>query len=159
MATPTKEDVRKAYEDVKRAYDDLDDESKVALKDIMDFVEEDIMDFVEEESEKAGITDSEDDAKPDKKKKVVAYLPLSLLFLIPAVVFLIAGNLVGAIVTLIVADVYAGLTTAQMMEKIHVLEAGHEAMRKIFRMQVKINLELSMALKMLEEKKGIDNEA
>lgn len=151
MATSTKEDLKEQYEDVKRAYDDLDYESKAVFKDLMD--------FVEEESRKAGIADDEDDAKPDKKKKkIVAYLPFSLLFLIPAVIFLIAGNLVGAIVTLIIADVYAGLATAQMMGKIRVLEAGHEAIWEVFKAQDKVNLEIGIALKKLEEKKGLDNE-
>lgn len=150
MATSTKEDLKEQYEDVKRAYDDLDYESKAVFKDFMD--------FIEKESRKNGISDDEDDAKPDKKKKIVAYLPFSLLFLIPAVIFLIAGNLVGTIVTLIIADVYAGLATAQMMGKIRVLEAGHEAIWEVFNAQDKVNLEIGIALKKLEEKKGLDNE-
>ena len=152
MTTPTKEDARKAYEDVKKSYDNLSDESKAVFRDLMD--------FLEEESRKAGIADDKDNAKPDKKKKkIIAYLPFSLFFLIPAAVFLIAGNLVGAIVTLIIAEVYAGLATAQMMSKVRVLEAGHEAIWEVFKAQDKVNLEMGIALKKLKEKKGLDNEA
>ena len=152
MATPTKEDLKEQYEDVKKSYDNLSDESKAVFKDIMD--------LLEEEARKNGIIDSEDDTRPDKKKKkIIAYLPFSLLFLIPAVIFLIAGNLVEAIVTLIIAEVYVGLATAQIMSKVRVLEARNEAVWKILEMQNEINLEIGTALKKLEEKKGLDNEA
>lgn len=150
MTTPTKEDLRDQYEDIKKRYNNLDDEAKAALKNVMD--------LLEEETRKAGIIDDKDGAKLDKKK-IVVYLPFGLIFLIPAVVFLIAGNLVGAIVTLIIADVYNGLSAAQMMGKIRVLEASNDAVWEVFKMQDKVNLEIGMALKMQEEEKGLDNEA